>query len=121
MPHRSIVRISENRNISRAGNSCLALFLYFMVLIIFHKYWIIINATFFGLIISGSVVIYFLKAASEQDSNENSETSDSESSSDSDEEIICQAEVVLEIPPPSYDNLEKMKASTSHIHIQQSI
>ena len=121
MPHRSIVRIPKNKNISKAGNACLSLILYFIILIIFKKYWIIINATFFGLIITGTIVIYCLKGTSNQDSDESSSTSDSGTSSDSEEEIICQAEVVLDSLPPSYDNFEKIIPSAPHISNQQSI
>lgn len=116
MPHRSIVRIPKNKNITRAGNTCVALILYFIILIIFRKYWIIINATIFGLIITGATVISCLKA----DFNHNSDESCS-ISSDSEEEIICQAEVVLDLPPPSYDNLEINTPSEPHISNHQPL
>lgn len=122
MPHRSIIRIPKNKNISRAGNACFSLIFYFIILIIFREYWIIINATFFGLIITGAVVIYCLKAISEDDSDAGMSISNSGTSSDSEDEIICQAEVILDLPPPPYSNFQNdTLSSVSHISNQKTI
>ena len=119
MVHRSIIRIAKSENISKAGNVCLSLIIYFIILIVFQKYWIIINASFFGLIITGVIVIYCLKAISEEDSDESTTTSESGTSSESEEEIICQAEVILD-SQPSYVITEEVLPTAPPL-TQQSI
>ena len=103
MPHRSIIRIPKNKNISKAGNTCFVLIIYFIILIVFRKYWIIINLTVWGLLITGAVVFYCLKASKELDFID--ETSSSESD---EEEIIYQAEIVSELPTPNFVSQEEV-------------
>ena len=91
MPHRSIIRVPQNKNISKAGNGCLVLIIYFIILLIFRKYWIMINLTVCGLLLTSVVVFYCLKASHDLDSDESSTNSDDGSSSDSDEEGVCRS------------------------------
>lgn len=111
MPHRSIIRIPQNKNISKAGNGCLVLIIYFIILLIFRKYWIIINLTVCGLLLTSVVVFYCLKASHDLDSDESSTNSDDGSSSDSDEEPIYQAEIVSESPPSYLETISEITPS----------
>ncbi len=91
----------------KAGNACFALIIYFIILLVFKKYWIVINFTVCGLIITSAVVIYCLKASNDLDSSSTS-SGESSSSSDSEEETIYQAEIVSELPPSYVDIIEEV-------------
>ena len=121
MPHRSINRIAENKNISKAGNACLILIIYFIILLVFKKYWIMINLTVCGLLITSVVIFYCLKASNDLDSNESSTSSDDSSSSDSDEEPIYQAEVVSELPPPYLETIPEVTPSAPPQQLSDTI
>jgi len=108
MPHRSIVRIPKNKNLSKAGNACCLLITYFISLLIFKKYWIIINASVCGLIITFVFTLYCLRFISDSDSDSSlsdnsSSDSDEDSLSSDQEDIIYQAEVVLDLPPANFE------------------
>lgn len=121
MPHRSIVRIPKNKNISKARNACLILVVYFIFLLIFEKYWIIFNVSVCGLIITGAVSVYCLKSTDKDDSDDDLTSSDIESESDESEDIIYQAEVVLEYPPHEFEITPEYQPSAPPIRQSQAI
>ena len=59
--HRSIVRISKNKNLKLFSNCCLFLIIYLILNIIFYEYWYVINGILLFLLILTGIYIYFSK------------------------------------------------------------
>tara|TARA_E500000178_G_scaffold348984_1_gene405053 strand:- start:47 stop:331 length:285 start_codon:yes stop_codon:yes gene_type:complete len=59
--HRSIVRISKNKNLEIFSNCCLFLIIYIILNLIFYEYWYIINGILLFLLILIAIHTYFSK------------------------------------------------------------